>query len=215
MKYIQLHTKRGYTLLFAVLIASLVLGVAVFILSVSRKQYLLSATARESMYAVYASESGIECATLEGNEFFYPFDVSGGQFKCKNFPNDDVNITFIEPNDEGSGMYTDVNGDKHSIFYTDTKNNQYPIESEADFRLAFSDKNDTSRGIYACAVVSIIGYEDNINRDPITDENVPVTVVRSRGYNVCVPNNATNPPTWGPDTTSPRTVERAREVIYR
>src|ERR1035437_10295519 len=52
----------GYTLLFAVLTAALVLGVAVFILSVSRGQYLLASTARESTYAIYAADSGIECA---------------------------------------------------------------------------------------------------------------------------------------------------------
>ncbi len=53
---------RGYTLLFAVLTAALVLGVAVFILSISRGQYLLASTARESTYAFYAADSGIECA---------------------------------------------------------------------------------------------------------------------------------------------------------
>ncbi len=54
--------KGGYTLLFAVLTASLVLGVAVFILSVSRKQFILSSTARESTFSIYAADSGIECA---------------------------------------------------------------------------------------------------------------------------------------------------------
>jgi hypothetical protein len=53
--------QTGYTLLFAVITASLVLGVAVFILSVSKKQYDLAVTARESMYAIYAADSGIEC----------------------------------------------------------------------------------------------------------------------------------------------------------
>jgi len=54
---------RGYTLLFAVLTAALVLGVAVFIVSVSKRQYDLAVTARESIYAFYAADSGIECAT--------------------------------------------------------------------------------------------------------------------------------------------------------
>lgn len=56
------NTKKGYTLLFAVLTATLVLGVAVFILSVSKKQYQLAIAARESMFALYAADSGIECA---------------------------------------------------------------------------------------------------------------------------------------------------------
>ena len=56
------ENQRGYTLLFAVLTASLVLGVAVFILSISRGQFLLASAARESTYAIYAADSGIECA---------------------------------------------------------------------------------------------------------------------------------------------------------
>lgn len=55
-------TRRGYTLLFAIIVASLVLGVAVFILSVSKKQFALSVAARDSMYAIYAADSGMECA---------------------------------------------------------------------------------------------------------------------------------------------------------
>ncbi len=212
MKYIKSHTRRGYTLLFAVLIASLVLGVAVFILSVSRKQYLLSATARESMYAVYASESGIECAALADNAFD-PFNSVTETFKCKNFPSNDASITFIAPDLNGPEIYTDTNGDKHSIWYVDDKKHSYLIQKEADFRLAFNDKNDSSIGVYACAVMSILGYNDDVNKDPVTSEDVPVIVVRSRGYNVCKLNTTTN--TWGPDTTSPRTVERARELIYR
>jgi len=57
-----LENNEGYTLLFAVLTATLVLGVAVFILSISRGQYLLASAARESTYAIYAADSGIECA---------------------------------------------------------------------------------------------------------------------------------------------------------
>lgn len=55
------NRNKGYTLLFAVLTATLVLGVAIYITGVSRKQLVLSSTARESMYAIYAADSGIEC----------------------------------------------------------------------------------------------------------------------------------------------------------
>lgn len=58
----KLENQNGYTLLFAVLTATLVLGVAVFILGVSRKQLILSGAARDSMYSIYAADSGIECA---------------------------------------------------------------------------------------------------------------------------------------------------------
>ncbi len=58
----KINTKNGYALLFAVLTATLVLGVAVFILGVSKKQFALSVASRESMYSLYAADSGIECA---------------------------------------------------------------------------------------------------------------------------------------------------------
>ncbi len=62
------NNQKGYTLLFAVLTASLVLGVAVFILSISRGQFLLASAARESTYAIYAADSGIECAAKAVND---------------------------------------------------------------------------------------------------------------------------------------------------
>lgn len=58
----------GYTLLFAVLISSIVLGVALSILSISRRELLLSSNARESQYAFYAADSGLECAVY--NDYY-------------------------------------------------------------------------------------------------------------------------------------------------
>lgn len=52
---------KGYTLLFAVLTASLVLGVAAFVVGVARKQYIISATARDSMFSFYNADSAIGC----------------------------------------------------------------------------------------------------------------------------------------------------------
>lgn len=55
-------TRRGYTLLFSVIVSVLILSVAAFILSISRKQFILSSAARDSIYAFYAADSGMECA---------------------------------------------------------------------------------------------------------------------------------------------------------
>jgi Tfp pilus assembly protein PilE len=57
----KLETRRGYTLLFSVIVSVLVLSVAAFILSISRKQFILSSSARDSMYAFYTADSGVEC----------------------------------------------------------------------------------------------------------------------------------------------------------
>jgi len=66
---IYMNTHKGYTLLFSVLVAALVLGVAVFILDVSSKQYALSASVRDSMYSFYAADSGIECVAFNSSVY--------------------------------------------------------------------------------------------------------------------------------------------------
>ena len=58
----KVSSKKGYTLLFAVIVSVLLLSIAAFILSVSRKQAILSSSARDSIYAFYAADSGLECA---------------------------------------------------------------------------------------------------------------------------------------------------------
>ncbi len=62
MIYKNSKLNKGYTLLFAVLVSSLVLAVGISILNISKKEFLLSSSARESTTAFYAADSGLECA---------------------------------------------------------------------------------------------------------------------------------------------------------
>jgi len=59
---LKINSQKGYTLLFAVIVSVLVLSIAAFILSVSRKEAILASSARDSIYAFYAADSGLECA---------------------------------------------------------------------------------------------------------------------------------------------------------
>lgn len=74
------NIKSGYTLLFAVLTASLVLGVAAFILGIARKQYILSSTARDSLYSFYAADAGMECIAknAQSTELLFGTSTTGG-----------------------------------------------------------------------------------------------------------------------------------------
>ncbi|KND48284.1 MAG: hypothetical protein AB197_00745 [Parcubacteria bacterium C7867-002] len=72
-------THRGYTLLFATLTAAVVLNIAIFISSVSRKQYILSSTARDSLFAVYNADSAMDCVAPRWLEDGFP---SSGTFIC-------------------------------------------------------------------------------------------------------------------------------------
>lgn len=53
---------RGITLLVSIILTSVVLSVALALLDVSYKQILLSSSARQSQYALYSSDSIMECA---------------------------------------------------------------------------------------------------------------------------------------------------------
>jgi hypothetical protein len=77
MTYTSTH--RGYTLLFATLTAAVVLNIAIFISSVSRKQYILSSTARDSLFAVYNADSAMDCAAARWLEDGFPVS---GNFIC-------------------------------------------------------------------------------------------------------------------------------------
>ncbi|MDE2040942.1 MAG: hypothetical protein KGI59_00945 [Patescibacteria group bacterium] len=60
--YTKTSQTRGYTLLFAIIVSSIVLSVAAFILEISRKQFILSTASRDSTVAIYAADTGIQCA---------------------------------------------------------------------------------------------------------------------------------------------------------
>lgn len=54
--------ERGFTVLFAALIASLVLTLGVSVFTIAQKQLILSSIGRNSQYAFYAADTGAECA---------------------------------------------------------------------------------------------------------------------------------------------------------
>lgn len=61
----QLALKRntgGYTILFAVLVSSLVLAIGISILNISKKEFLIATSTRDSSAALYAADGGLECA---------------------------------------------------------------------------------------------------------------------------------------------------------
>jgi hypothetical protein len=64
---IQKNTSKGYTLLFAMLVSSLVLAIGISILSISKKEFLISTSTRDSTSALWAADGGVECA-IYGDE---------------------------------------------------------------------------------------------------------------------------------------------------
>ena len=73
------NNQKGFALLFAVLMSSLLLTVGLSIFSIALKELSISTSGRQSQYAFYAADSGRECAlywdkkaggvpTLDGGE---------------------------------------------------------------------------------------------------------------------------------------------------
>lgn len=76
---------RGFTLLIAVVLTSVILSVGLALLDVAYKQVTLSSTARYSQYAFYAADSALECALYwdqQLNAFNYGAPLSSGSLSC-------------------------------------------------------------------------------------------------------------------------------------
>lgn len=54
--------ERGFTLLLASLVSSVVLTLGISIFQIAYKQVILSSTGRDSQFAFYAADTGAECA---------------------------------------------------------------------------------------------------------------------------------------------------------
>jgi hypothetical protein len=54
--------QKGFVILFAILVAAIVLAIAIGISNVAYKEILLSASARESHYSFFSADTGAECA---------------------------------------------------------------------------------------------------------------------------------------------------------
>jgi len=58
----SLERERGFTLLLAVLVASIILSISASIFKIAQKELTLSSIGRDSQFAFYAADTGAECA---------------------------------------------------------------------------------------------------------------------------------------------------------
>ena len=179
-----MRTQGGYTLLFAVLTATLVLGVAAFIVGLSQKQYQLSVSARNSIYSFYAADSGIECAVNQGNWTNTGgfASTTGGSLSC------------------GSGSVTlaAVGAPAVSPAGIVTGTAQNPIHQWTGYiPLTWTDG---TTAMHECVSVTY-----TTGTDPVSGK--PMTIIDSRGYNLCTTGAV------GPDTSNVATTERAIRLV--
>ncbi|PIT96852.1 hypothetical protein COT82_00915 [Candidatus Campbellbacteria bacterium CG10_big_fil_rev_8_21_14_0_10_35_52] len=145
-------SRGGFALLYAVLVSSILLAVGLAIFNITLKGLILSSLGRDSQFAFYAADTGVECALY--------WDIKNNAFATST--TSDIECVGNIINDIGGVGYGNPN----------------------IFTLNFSPEA-------YCAIVSVTKYQ------------LPavLTIVESRGYNIC-------------DTGNLKRVERGIKVTY-
>lgn len=174
--------QKGFTLLFAVLVSTLIISISATVISIAIRQTIISGTSRESQYAFYAANTALECV-------FY-WDKIG-------ITNATTSVIFPAPGETrlAASELNDVkclggNITTGSGFVTDFANKPWDTGTPNE-TIVFIEVKDTE----STAAASPHKY---CAQATITKENVSgriETTIDARGYNTC-------------DLTAPRAVER-------
>lgn len=83
-------TQRGFTLLIAIILASVALALGLALVDIAYRQTVLSSTARQSQSAFYNADAALECVLYwdQQKDFFNsnPFNVAQGSVECGGLP---------------------------------------------------------------------------------------------------------------------------------
>jgi hypothetical protein len=191
------NKQKGFVLLFAVLISTLVLAVGISMISIALKQVVLSGSGRDSQYAFYVANTGAECAT------YWDLASSSVFMTNNNSATTDTGVTCLGMRitdndlDVDSGGETCSNQLDNSQRWCDWQVGSSNIY-KTKFRISYDQSGVDDPKPYCADVI--------VTKEIITDGGpsnglVGTTTVTSRGYNTC-------------DEANPRRIERALEFSY-
>jgi hypothetical protein len=193
MKHTTHNTTSGFTLLFSILVATMVVAIGATIISIAIRQTILSGTSRESQYAFYAANTVLECA-------YYWDTVDLTEFEGKFvFPAPGTTDSLIDAGDYNTVNCSGVNiitGDNSTVPPVPGWKN--PVTDtdyiERTFYLRIEDQTGI-QGIppYAYCAEATVKKTNNAG--------VIETTIEAKGYNTC-------------DTTNLRRVERGLIQYY-
>ena len=106
--------RRGFALLFSVLISSLLLTIGLSILSIALKELAISTAVRQSIHAFYAADSGLEYALYHDTKFNDILPIDFNNSIAQNLATTSSKIFVISD----SGRTDDANYD---LYMTKTK----------------------------------------------------------------------------------------------
>lgn len=188
MKNIRLQKNKGFVILFAMLISTIILLIAAGIFNVVQKEVVLSSYARESQRAFYSADSALECALYT--------DVHGIGSTNPYTP------FRIVPAPELNDQNFDCGNNVVTSSYTGGATANYDHSFVFRYRNASAD--DTS-----CAYVLV---EKESTGDTSDGIEVRITAV---GFNVCTDTSgAFNNTLEIPDFNDPTLLERRLSLTY-
>lgn len=190
------HTQKGFTLLFAVLVSTLVVSIGATIISIAVRQTILSGTSRESQYAFYAANTILDCA--------HYWDIigtglsetdSGIVFPSEGF--NEVRTTVGDITCAGINIRTGKGGENGE----DQITREWDISQDniTTFEIEISDKANVVGEVEFthkyCAQATVSKEDRDPNNDGTPDS--VLTTIEAKGYNTACS-----------DTDNPRRVER-------
>lgn len=196
----ETRKEKGFTLLFAILVSVLILAVGTSIISIALKQVILSGAGRDSQFAFYASNTGLECALywdlhpkLEGEtrKYVFPAKFTDRGIDQEKWTEDGL-ITCLQ------GQIRDGIGFQSVPFITDSDAYDWDTVNKFKFRMTVNNniidpKNDFVNDILYCVEVTV---------EKSWDVSGIITTIYSRGLNTCDPEN------------NPRAIERGLVLKY-
>ncbi len=183
----QFHSdtsRKGFVILFAILISSVMLLISVGIFQISQKEAILSSFSRESQKALYAADSGIECTLYQDVN---PPVPSGGGAPKTAFPID------------GTGADTTVKCSENTldVLYLDGESSD-----DFDYLYVLTYQSNVSTDVGCSFILVEKSYVDPM--DTTLGINTRVTAV---GFNSCLSDGT-------PNYADPSILERRLSATY-
>lgn len=194
MKKKVIQKNKGFVILFAMLISTLILLITAGIFTVVQKEVVLSSYARESQRAFYAADSALECA-LYSDYIGFQLDGANSSFRTPFSAN---------PASGSWESYSNIpdyscGGTEMSSYHLLNSGGTALYEVPYVFRYQNTFNNTDS----SCAYVLI---EKELKGDPDPILNVTETRITAVGFNVCDGNV--------PDFDDPTLLERRLSLTY-
>ena len=168
---------RGFTVLFAVLISSILLSIGIAILDLTLKQFTLSSVSKDSQIAFYAADTGQECAM-----YWDHVNDQTGATSTSSFATSSASAVSM-PTPSTAPTIPSMTCEGQAIDTATAGSGNYLITDASDATTTFWIHYPNGATSVAAPCASIV-----ISKASNSDGSVK-TVIQTKGYNTCDPAN--------------------------